>query len=300
MYMAFFSPILLGVKASSSSWNMKAARKPTARQIRKQKAENAVAQRKRHQVDVCTLCLTRVLGPALRAEENRLGRFGPCGCVQFCWSCAFNFAMRQSLYRDDYQPILKEDDLDNKEVRCPGCNTVAVTFEECGPAGTTVAVEALPFRDLSWEERSTLRREPPSAWGRPRATPQLEPTPEEKAEAKAAERGARRSADEQARFSTHVDETEWRRDVARIAASSGLVAALERPVQVRAASAPHAHHHLSTTPSPPTPPRFAGVGSGSPCECRLQAGGRASAPLASSGNRPSPPSASVQPGNATG
>ena len=240
---------------------MKAARKPTARQIRKQKAENAVAQRKRHQVDVCTLCLTRVLGPALRAEENRLGRFGPCGCVRFCWSCAFNFAMRQSLYRDDYQPILKEDDLDNKEVRCPGCNTVAVTFEECGPAGTTVAVEALPFRDLSWEERSTLRREPPSAWGRPRATPQLEPTPEEKAEAKAAERGARRSADEQARFSTHVDETEWRRDVARIAASSGLVAALERPVQVRAASAPHAHHHLATTPSPPTPPPL--------CRCGL-------------------------------
>ena len=167
-------------------------RKPTKRQIQKLKMESMLAQRKTRQVDTCGLCLVRVIGPALRAQENRLGRFMPCGCERLCWSCAYNFAMRESLYCADNKPILNQDDLDHKQVRCPCCNTVASAFQECGPKGDIVEQAPLPFRDLSWEQRRTLRCEPPSAWGRPRASPQLEQTPEEKAEAKAAQRGARR------------------------------------------------------------------------------------------------------------
>ena len=160
-----------GVERPCLSQAMK--RKPTKRQIQKLKMESMLAQRKSRQVDTCGLCLVRVIGPALRAQENRLGRFMPCGCERLCWSCAYNFAMRESLYCADNKPILNQDDLDHKQVRCPCCNTVASAFQECGPKGIIVEQAPLPFRDLSWEQRRTLRREPPSAWGRPRASPQL-------------------------------------------------------------------------------------------------------------------------------
>ena len=65
--------------------------------------------------------------------------------------------MRSSLYRADNQPILNEDDLESTAVHCPGCNSVATAFEECTPAGTILAVAALPFRDLSAQQRHTLR-----------------------------------------------------------------------------------------------------------------------------------------------
>ena len=136
---------------------MKAARKPSARQLRKQRAAHAVAQRTSRQVDLCAICQEGVIGPALRTAERRLGRFLPCGCEKLCWNCAYNYAMRSSLYRADNQPILNEDDLESTAVHCPGCNSVATAFEECTPAGTILAVAALPFRDLSAQQRHTLR-----------------------------------------------------------------------------------------------------------------------------------------------
>jgi len=159
-------------------------RKPKKRQIQKQKMEKMLAQRKTRKVNTCRLCSVRVIGPALRALENRLGRFMPCGCEQLCWSCAYKFAVRESLYCADGTPILNQDDLDQKQVRCPCCNMVASAFQECGPAGTIVEQAALPFRDLSWDQRNTLRRELPSACGRQRGLPQFEQAPDEKGKSK--------------------------------------------------------------------------------------------------------------------
>ena len=207
-------------------------RKPSAKKVRQEKAARAVAQRKSRPVDVCTICLDAVIGPALRTAERRLGRYTPCGCEKLCWDCAYNHAMRSSLWGADNQPILNEDDLNSKIVRCPCCNSTVDAFEECSPTGTTMSVCALPFRDLSAQERCTLRSEPPSAWGRERAEPQHERSPGERAEARAAERGARRSAEQQAKHSTLVEEAEFREGVAQLVDSSGLRAALARPMQV--------------------------------------------------------------------
>ena len=211
---------------------MKAARKPSKSKRRQQKAAHAVAQRTKRPVNVCTICMESVIGPALRTAERRLGRFMPCGHEQLCWDCAYNHAMRSSLYNDDHSPILNEKDLDEKVVRCPCCNSTATAFAECSPAGTALTVAALPFRDLSAQERSTLRREPPSAWGRPRAEPHYELSRGEVADAAAAQKGARRSAEEQAKHGTIVWEATFREEVARLIASTGLGAALARPPQV--------------------------------------------------------------------
>ena len=140
-------------------------RKPTASTRRKERAAHAVSLRTKRPVDVCTICLTAVIGPALRMAERRLGRYTPCGCERVCWECAYNYAMRSSLWRDDMTPIINEDDLNSKVVRCPCCNSIATSFEECSPTGASLVVASLPFRDLSAQERSTLRREPSSAWG---------------------------------------------------------------------------------------------------------------------------------------
>ena len=55
-------------------------RKPTASTRRKERAAHAVSLRTKRPVDVCTICLTAVIGPALRMAERRLGRYTPCGC----------------------------------------------------------------------------------------------------------------------------------------------------------------------------------------------------------------------------
>ena len=259
---------------------------------------------------MCTICLDAVIGPALRTAERRLGRYTPCGCEKLCWDCAYNHAMRSSLWGADNQPILNEDDLNSKIVRCPCCNSTVDAFEECTPTGTTLTVCALPFRDLSAQERCTLRSEPPSAWGRERAEPQHERSPGERAEARAAERGARRSAEQQAKHSTLVEEAEFREGVAQLVDSSGLRAALARPMQVwnmvRARAIPMPMpvpvHMPMPMPMPmPVPmpmPTFAGVGSCAPRSCWLQGGGAAAPPSKPRGAGPRP-EACVQPGNPT-
>jgi hypothetical protein len=207
-------------------------RKPTASTRRKERAAHAVSLRTKRPVDVCTICLTAVIGPALRMAERRLGRYTPCGCERVCWECAYNYAMRSSLWRDDMTPIINEDDLNSKVVRCPCCNSIATSFEECSPTGASLVVAALPFRDLSAQERSTLRREPSSAWGRARAEPQYERSPGERAEASDVRRAARRHAEAQAKHVTVVEEATFREDVAKQIVSTGLAAALARPTQV--------------------------------------------------------------------
>ena len=83
-------------------------RKPSAKRVRQEKAARAVAQRKSRPVDVCTICLDAVIGPALRTAERRLGRYTPCGCEKLCWDCAYNHAMRSSLWGADNQPGVSE------------------------------------------------------------------------------------------------------------------------------------------------------------------------------------------------
>ena len=207
-------------------------RGPSARAKRKQRAANAVAQRMYRPVDVCTICLGVILGPALRKAERRLPRYMPCGCTKTCWCCAYNHAMRSSLWGDDNLPILNEDDLNSRVVRCPCCNSAVSTFEECSPSGTVLARSALPFSDLSARERDTLRREPPSAWGLVRDEP-VELSPDERAEAAEAQRAARRSTEQQAKHGTAVHEALFREGVVELIVSTGLKAALARPTQVR-------------------------------------------------------------------
>ena len=220
----------------------------SARARRKKKALVAVAARKSRPPDVCTICHDATLGPALRAADRRLGRYMPCGCSKTCWTCAYNHAMRSSLWDDDNRPIQNEDDLKRRVVRCPCCNSAADAFEECGPSGAVLVSSALPFDDLTDSDRFTLRREPPSAWGVPRDEP-VELSPDDRAEVAEAERAARRSSEQQAKHGTAMYEAEFREGVACKIVNTGLQTALARTPQVwpepepRSPARPHARTH---------------------------------------------------------